>query len=349
MEMSKIALAIISLISLAIVHHAHAQDSPQDFLKAHNTARASVGVGPMIWDNKVAAFARSYINGLRRSCRIVHSGGPYGENLAWGSANLAGTAAVKMWVDERQYYDYDSNSCVGGECKHYTQVVWRKSVRLGCAKVRCNNGGTIISCNYDPPGNFNDEHSGANDSDGGSTDSDAVDEDLMASDTNNDAITGNEVAVAGEAGEITHAEAAADAAVTGDGNVVTAAEAELMNDTSNAAEGIMVSDTSIAEGSLARSSRRLRQKPRWMSDYVCRNDKAVTSFRLNYQKETPSKCSNIYAVYIISYKQPEPYKAVTLEIKLRKFKNQARMIYTHGLNAYPNVLNQLNMLKGLGY
>ncbi|KAJ6299165.1 hypothetical protein OIU76_020187 [Salix suchowensis] len=155
MEMSKTALAIISLISLATVHHAHAQDSPQDFLKAHNTARASVGVGPMIWDNTVAAFARNYINGLAGSCRMVHSGGPYGENLAWGSPDLAGTAAVKMWADERANYDYNSNSCVGGECLHYTQVVWRNSVRLGCAKVRCSNGGAIISCNYDPPGNYN--------------------------------------------------------------------------------------------------------------------------------------------------------------------------------------------------
>ncbi|KAF9665896.1 hypothetical protein SADUNF_Sadunf16G0172500 [Salix dunnii] len=81
MEMSKTALAIISLISLAIVHHAHAQDSPQDFLDAHNTARAEVEVGPMRWNSTVAAFARSYINGLRCSCRMVHSSGPYGETL----------------------------------------------------------------------------------------------------------------------------------------------------------------------------------------------------------------------------------------------------------------------------
>ncbi|KAJ6754885.1 CYSTEINE-RICH SECRETORY PROTEIN-RELATED [Salix purpurea] len=154
MEMNKSALAIISLISLAILHHAHAQDSPQDFLNAHNTARASVGVIPMIWDDTVADFALSYINGLRRSCRMVHSRGPYGENLAWGSANLAGIAAVKNWVREREYYHYNSNSCVGGQCSHYTQVIWRKSVRLGCAKVRCNNGGTIISCNYYPRGNI---------------------------------------------------------------------------------------------------------------------------------------------------------------------------------------------------
>ncbi|KAG6737267.1 hypothetical protein POTOM_058781 [Populus tomentosa] len=117
--------------------------------------------------------------------------------------------------------------------------------------------------------------SGANDSDGGSADSDAVDEDLMASDTNNDAITGNEVAVTGEA------EAAADAAVIGDEDVVTAAEAELMNDTSNAAEGIMVSDTSIAEGSITRSSSRLQQKPRWMSDYVCSHQRYEEENEIN--------------------------------------------------------------------
>ncbi|CAK7330281.1 unnamed protein product [Dovyalis caffra] len=157
MEMSKIALAIFTLISLAIVHHSHAQNSPQDFLNAHNAARASVGVGPMRWDNNVAAFARSYANKLKGDCRMVHSGSSYGENLAWGSADLAGTAAVKMWVDERPNYDYNSNSCVGGQCLHYTQVIWSNPVRLGCAKVRCNNGGTIISCNYDPPGNYNDQ------------------------------------------------------------------------------------------------------------------------------------------------------------------------------------------------
>ncbi|KAJ6299163.1 hypothetical protein OIU76_020185 [Salix suchowensis] len=111
----------------------------------------------MIWDDTVAAFAQSYISGLTGSCTLVHSSGPYGENLAWGSPDLAGTAAVEMWVAERANYDYNSNSCVGGECLHYTQVVRSNSVRLGCAKVTCDNGGAIISCNYDPPGNYNDE------------------------------------------------------------------------------------------------------------------------------------------------------------------------------------------------
>ncbi|KAF3948877.1 hypothetical protein CMV_025176 [Castanea mollissima] len=154
MMMFKISLAIICVIGLATVHVSLAQNSPQDYLNAHNAARAQVGVGPMRWDAKVASYARNYVEKLKGSCKLVHSGGPYGENLAWGSRDLSGTAAVNMWVAEKPKYDYNSNSCVGGECRHYTQVVWSNSVRLGCAKVRCNNGGTIISCNYDPPGNY---------------------------------------------------------------------------------------------------------------------------------------------------------------------------------------------------
>ncbi|KAH9655438.1 Pathogenesis-related protein 1 [Citrus sinensis] len=131
-----------------------AQNSQQDYLRAHNEARASVRVGPMRWDNKVAAYAQNYANQRKGDCRLVHSGGPYGENLAWSSGDLTGTAAVKLWVDERPKYNYNSNTCVGGECRHYTQVVWRNSVRLGCARVKCNNNrGTFVICSYDPPGN----------------------------------------------------------------------------------------------------------------------------------------------------------------------------------------------------
>ena len=143
------------IIGLATLQASNAQDSPQDFLNAHNSARAQVGVGPMTWDDKVASYARQYANSHIGDCKMVHSGGPYGENLAWSSGNLSGTDAVRMWVNEKANYNYNSNSCASGKvCGHYTQEVWRKSVRLGCAKVRCNNGGTFIGCNYDPPGNY---------------------------------------------------------------------------------------------------------------------------------------------------------------------------------------------------
>ncbi|XP_062177937.1 pathogenesis-related protein 1-like [Alnus glutinosa] len=156
MGLCKTPLALICLFGLTLLHLSLAQDTQQDYLKAHNDARRAVGVPALTWDNKVAAYAQKYANKRIGDCSLVHSGGPYGENIAWGSADLSGTAAVKLWVDEKANYDYNSNTCAAGKvCGHYTQVVWRNSVRLGCAKVRCNSGGTFIGCNYDPPGNFN--------------------------------------------------------------------------------------------------------------------------------------------------------------------------------------------------
>jgi pathogenesis-related protein 1 len=154
LPMISMFVPIMALLAI-LTQTSNAQNSPQDYLNAHNKARSEVGVGPITWDSNVASYAQNYVNQLRGSCQLVHSGGPYGENLAWSSADLTATAAVNMWVGEKPNYNYNSNSCVGGECLHYTQVVWRNSVRLGCAKAKCNNGrSTIVSCNYDPPGNY---------------------------------------------------------------------------------------------------------------------------------------------------------------------------------------------------
>ncbi|KAJ8769003.1 hypothetical protein K2173_023998 [Erythroxylum novogranatense] len=156
MVMFRIALTLLCLMSLSLVSLIHAQDAPNDYVQAHNAARAAVGVGPVTWDDKVAAFSQNYASQRADDCNLVHSTNrPYGENLAMSTGDLSGAEAVKLWVDEKPFYDYGSNSCAEGQvCGHYTQVVWKNSVRIGCAKVRCGNGGTFIGCNYDPPGNY---------------------------------------------------------------------------------------------------------------------------------------------------------------------------------------------------
>ncbi|KAK3430396.1 hypothetical protein EUGRSUZ_E01954 [Eucalyptus grandis] len=103
-----------------------AQDSRQDSIDEQTAARAEVGVGPMTWSRTVAAYAQKYADEPKGDCDLERSGGPYSKNL--------------MWAGEKDNYDYCSNSCVGGKCLHYTQVVWRNSVRLGCARVKCDNG-----------------------------------------------------------------------------------------------------------------------------------------------------------------------------------------------------------------
>ncbi|KAJ7946845.1 Pathogenesis-related protein 1 [Quillaja saponaria] len=85
---------LIGLLAL-MVHVSLAQNSAADYVRAHNTARAQVNVGPVSWDDKLATYARNYANKHKGDCKLVHSGGPYGENLAGSSADLTGTAAVR--------------------------------------------------------------------------------------------------------------------------------------------------------------------------------------------------------------------------------------------------------------
>ena len=81
-------LAFILIVS----HSCHAQ---QDYLDAHNTAHSNVGVGPLIWDDKVAAYAQQYASQLATDRNLVHSHGQYGENLAAGSGDfMTATNAV---------------------------------------------------------------------------------------------------------------------------------------------------------------------------------------------------------------------------------------------------------------
>ena len=67
---------------------------------------------------------------------------------------------IDGWASEAADYAYATNSCADGKvCGHYTQVVWRDSLRLGCGMVRCDGAGVPLGvsqiwvCNCDPPGN----------------------------------------------------------------------------------------------------------------------------------------------------------------------------------------------------
>ncbi len=133
---------------------------------AHNAARAAVmpaattPIPALTWDANVAATAQAWAN----NCQFKHSNGSYGENIYADTGQGDAQAVVADWVSEKKNYNYAANSC-SSVCGHYTQVVWAKSLRLGCAVKQCTTGSPFGSfnggkwsfwvCNYDPPGNFN--------------------------------------------------------------------------------------------------------------------------------------------------------------------------------------------------
>ncbi|XP_031106206.1 basic form of pathogenesis-related protein 1-like [Ipomoea triloba] len=113
-----------------------------------------VGAPPVKWNTTLADFAESYATKRSADCAAQHSQGSYGENIAMASAELSPADSVKLWMDEKKYYDQASNSCTGGECHHYTQVVWRDTTSIGCARATCKTGWMFVTCNYYPPGNY---------------------------------------------------------------------------------------------------------------------------------------------------------------------------------------------------
>ncbi|KAJ8634536.1 hypothetical protein MRB53_008803 [Persea americana] len=128
----------------------------QQFVDGHNRARRAVGVPPLKWEPMLARYARVYSNERRGDCALKHSPGyGFGENIFMGEGHRwTAKDAVDGWVAEKQFYHYNNNSCSGGECLHYTQIIWRATKLVGCAKIHCDSGDIFIACEYYPPGNY---------------------------------------------------------------------------------------------------------------------------------------------------------------------------------------------------
>lgn len=152
------------------------------YLDPHNQVRAGTLAGvtvtptpapalpPLEWSQAAADIARAWANG----CTFGHNpnrgadGTPRGENVyadaSSGSPSSAhpGSVAVLAWAAEWSSYTYASNTCAG-TCGHYTQLVWRDTLRVGCASATCTTNSPFgaafptwrfVVCDYEPPGNF---------------------------------------------------------------------------------------------------------------------------------------------------------------------------------------------------
>ncbi len=153
----------------------------QQLLDSHNQARHEVGINnDMQWNDTIAADAQLYANEMAtkgiwghdtiKNQNDGYGHGNYGENLYTSTEN--GTTLVqasKSWIDEKVYYTYgkvgDANTCESGQiCGHYTQIIWKNTTFVGCAKSKYKvdmfiaganfKGGDIIVCKYQTPGNI---------------------------------------------------------------------------------------------------------------------------------------------------------------------------------------------------
>ncbi|XP_027345817.1 STS14 protein [Abrus precatorius] len=132
----------------------------REFLDAHNQARAAVGVEPLKWSQQVANITSKLVRYQRNQmgCQFANlTAGKYGANqlLARGTA-VTPRMAVEEWGKQRPFYNHTDNTCAPNHrCGVYTQVVWRKSLELGCAQATCvKEQSSLTICFYNPPGNY---------------------------------------------------------------------------------------------------------------------------------------------------------------------------------------------------
>jgi pathogenesis-related protein 1 len=142
----------------------------------------SMPLPSLTWDSEIAALAQEWADVLAEDCAFEHSMRPgLGENLAkFGTSassgpTATGADAVDLWYSEIECYAYGTFGIPGregtqmctsecdeyGGCGHYTQLVWRETLRIGCGVSSCTSNGThwdTYVCNYDPPGNYLGEY-----------------------------------------------------------------------------------------------------------------------------------------------------------------------------------------------
>uniref|UniRef100_A0A8C6VPR5 SCP domain-containing protein n=1 Tax=Naja naja TaxID=35670 RepID=A0A8C6VPR5_NAJNA len=105
----------------------------EECVSVHNRFRSSVdppasNMKRMSWDHDLAKTALGWAHPNFTAV---------GENIWTGSIwyfNV--TSALTNWYDEVQYYNYATQRCKD-VCGHYTQMVWAKTYKVGCAVHFC--------------------------------------------------------------------------------------------------------------------------------------------------------------------------------------------------------------------
>lgn len=136
-------------------------------LTLHNQHRAKHQAPTMTWNTAMASQAAAWSATLvnSSSCWLQHSTSSQrnnnGENLyaVWGSTTPSCSAATTAFYNEVSKYVFTStpwttNGPNFAQIGHFTQVVWKSSIQLGCGSAVSASGCYVITCRYSPAGNY---------------------------------------------------------------------------------------------------------------------------------------------------------------------------------------------------
>jgi hypothetical protein len=132
-------------------------------LASHNRERAGLGIPALQWDEGLARSAQGWADKLAASGEFEHApenmAAPEGENLWAGSTGYFSIEVmVDAWIREKHHFKpgrFPANSTTGSvaDVGHYTQVVWARTRRVGCA-LQQGQRDDVFVCRYSQAGNY---------------------------------------------------------------------------------------------------------------------------------------------------------------------------------------------------
>lgn len=126
-----------------------------ELVNVHNLVRAGLNLKQLTWDCKLADLAQEWAT---RGVAEHRDDREFGESIFVSSLrDVAAVTSIKKWMLEKPSWDNKTGTCQPGKvCTHYTQIVWKKTSRIGCGINRDVQGKwkTMLVCNYDPVGNL---------------------------------------------------------------------------------------------------------------------------------------------------------------------------------------------------
>lgn len=132
-------------------------------LMTHNVERASLGIGPLRWNPKLAQSAQGWADHLAATGNFAHApeqpANPQGENLWAGTkGHYPLEEKVRAWIREKRFFKpgtFPDNSTTNNveDVGHYTQLMWRDTHDVGCAQATGAREDVLV-CRYSSAGNY---------------------------------------------------------------------------------------------------------------------------------------------------------------------------------------------------
>jgi len=129
-------------------------ESSSAMVTRNNEIRAERFSGsPISWSDTLAISAQEHADYLASTNTFEHGNSPYGENLYASGSDVGYVTAINSWYEEKSYFNTTTKE-YSYQSGHYTQLIWKNTTEVGCAKSSSSSWRTIIVCRYNPPGNY---------------------------------------------------------------------------------------------------------------------------------------------------------------------------------------------------